>query len=173
MPRNRTPPARVERGMRIRLVAGVATVCAAIAPLAGCASGSTPPPAATTSASAPAPPDPTGPPVLNPTTAPPSAPPAPPGRPLPPTTGGTVGPNDEVPREPMWGTRTLTGTVQRSGTCTMLLVGQRRWALAGPVADGLAAGRRVKVTGHLTPRLAVCTGQETVQTVQVTRAHSA
>lgn len=53
--------------------------------------------------------------------------------------------------------RRLTGTITRSGGCTVLVVGTRRWALVGPGATTLSEGVRMRVTGTLTPMPAGCT----------------
>lgn len=99
--------------------------------------------------------DPSG---VRPSVASPSVPPAPSG---------------DVPGPLPWGARTLTGVVERSGDCTMLLVGGRRWALTGPAAAALSPGAKVTVRGNLTTRPAGCGDRDLAQTVAVTRAEPA
>ncbi|MER7457670.1 DUF5818 domain-containing protein [Micromonospora sp. NPDC126480] len=79
----------------------------------------------------------------------------------------------ELPGPLPFGARTLTGTVERVGDCTMLLVGGRRWALTGDVAAALSPGDRVTVRGHLAPRPAACGEWDLAQTVAVIRADPA
>ncbi|MCM0677412.1 DUF5818 domain-containing protein [Micromonospora phytophila] len=79
----------------------------------------------------------------------------------------------ELPGPLPWGGRTLTGTVERVGECTMLLVGARRWALAGSAAQALSPGARVTVHGNLTTRPAACGDLELAQTVAVRRVEPA
>ncbi|MFI5486187.1 hypothetical protein ACIBXA_17805 [Micromonospora echinaurantiaca] len=79
----------------------------------------------------------------------------------------------EVPGPLPFGARTLTGTVERAGDCTMLLVGERRWALTGDVAAALRPGARVTVRGNVAPRPAACGDRDLAQTVAVTRADPA
>jgi hypothetical protein len=74
-----------------------------------------------------------------------------------------------VPGPLPWGSRTLTGVVERSGDCTMLVVGQRRWALTGKAAATLVPGAKVTVRGSLTTRPAGCGDRELAQTVMVNR----
>ena len=64
------------------------------------------------------------------------------------TTGATVFPTGEVPHDPMQ--RTVIGVVRRAGGCTVLVVGERRWPLTGPLAAALPVGETRKVTGNLT-----------------------
>ncbi|MDO3704950.1 DUF5818 domain-containing protein [Micromonospora sp. C28SCA-DRY-2] len=111
----------------------------------------------------------------SPSTGPPSPPADPttaPARPTPP--GATPPPGGgEVPGPLPFGARTLTGTVERDGECTMLLVGERRWALTGEVAAALRPGARVTVRGNVAPRPAACGDRDLAQTVAVTRADPA
>ncbi|MGN9779630.1 hypothetical protein ACTMS0_28325 [Micromonospora sp. H33] len=79
----------------------------------------------------------------------------------------------EVPGPLPFGERRLTGTVERAGDCTMLLVGERRWALTGDVAAGLRPGARVTVRGNLATRPAACGDRDLAQTVAVTRVDPA
>ena len=78
-------------------------------------------------------------------------------------------PSGDVPGPLPWGARTLTGVVERSGDCTMLLVGRRRWALTGPAAAAISPGAKVRVRGNLTTRPAGCGDRDLAQTVAVTR----
>jgi hypothetical protein len=75
-----------------------------------------------------------------------------------------------VPGPLPWGTRTLTGVVERSGDCTMLVVGRRRWALTGPKAAALSPGEKVTVRGSLDTRPAGCGDRDLAQTLAVARA---
>ena len=113
-----------------------------------------------------------GPPDDRPPTGSSSAPPAPPEStsaapgttpPAPPS------PSGDVPGPLPWGSRTLTGVVERSGDCTMLLVGRRRWALTGPMAAALSPGEKVTVRGSLDTRPAGCGDLDLAQTVAVAR----
>lgn len=135
------PGQRRPIGVGPRLLAALT----AVALLTGCAGGdvvtaapSTPAP--TTSTASPAP-ESSGAAATPATTAPP------PGGAGAPTTGATVWPTGEVPHDPMQ--RTLTGTVQRAGGCTVLVVGERRWPLTGALAGSLTVGSRMTVTGNL------------------------
>jgi len=69
--------------------------------------------------------------------------------------------------------RRLTGVVQRIGTCTMLLVAPRRWALVGPVAATLKAGERITVTGPVAPSPQPCVRNGAEQAIHVTHASKA
>ncbi|SCG48359.1 hypothetical protein GA0070609_2058 [Micromonospora echinaurantiaca] len=124
------------------------------------------PPSAPPSAATPSPGGPTPPVERPPATAPPRPTPSPPAA-TPPPGGG------EVPGPLPFGARTLTGTVERAGDCTMLLVGERRWALTGEVAAALRPGARVTVRGNVAPRPAACGDRDLAQTVAVTRADPA
>ncbi|MGS2616683.1 hypothetical protein ACVCAH_19455 [Micromonospora sp. LZ34] len=79
----------------------------------------------------------------------------------------------EVPGPLPWGGRTLTGTVERAGDCTMLLVGAQRFALTGEVAATLSPGAQVTVHGALTSRPAACGERELAQTMAVNRVEPA
>ncbi|MEW2385972.1 DUF5818 domain-containing protein [Micromonospora sp. NPDC047707] len=80
----------------------------------------------------------------------------------------------ELPGPLPFGARTLTGTVERAGECTMLLVGERRWALSGDAAAALRPGARVTVRGTIAPLPAGCGDREDLaQTVAVTRVDPA
>jgi hypothetical protein len=68
--------------------------------------------------------------------------------------------------------RTVTGTVVRTGGCTVLVVGQVRWVLTGDIAATLAAGSRMKVTGNLTNQPSSCAGEDG-PVLQVTNASAA
>ncbi|TWJ22165.1 DUF5818 domain-containing protein [Micromonospora endolithica] len=98
-------------------------------------------------------------------TVPPEATGGPPG--APPTTAG------EVPGPLPFGNRTLTGTVERAGECTVLVVGARRWALTGDPVAALRPGSRVTVRGAVTPMPASCTDPELTQAVAVNRVEPA
>lgn len=90
-----------------------------------------------------------------------------------PRTPAPAPPSGDVPGPLPWGARTLTGVVERSGDCTMLLVGRRRWALTGPAAAALSPGTKVTVRGSLTTRPAGCGDRDLAQTIAVTRAEPA
>jgi hypothetical protein len=105
-------------------------------------------------------------PSVEPATAqPPPVPPVPPE-----ATATSV---DDIPGGPVWGNRTLTGTVAKAGMCTTLLTGAGRWALTGTTANALVDGARVTVTGTLTPMPPECSAQELLQAVLVSRADPA
>jgi hypothetical protein len=146
--------------------------------LGGCVSGTTGREASPT-------PTPVSPPAATDSTATATPPPGGPGPTTPPrprtttaSTGETGDPNDEVPRDPIGAGRTLSGTVQRTGSCTILVVrpgqgpgqGSRRWALTGAVAAGLRVGQSVTVSGHVTPAPPACDGLPVTQAMRVTRA---
>ncbi|TDC85758.1 hypothetical protein E1193_01500 [Micromonospora sp. KC606] len=97
------------------------------------------------------------------------------GRPSPGRTGVAPPspPGGEVPGGLPWSGRTLTGTVERSGGCTTLLVGTRRWALTGEAAEALSPGDRVTVHGALAPRPAACADRDLAQSVAVARVDPA
>jgi hypothetical protein len=78
-----------------------------------------------------------------------------------------VWPNDELPYDPTQ--RTVTGIVERTSGCTVLVVGTQRWALIGDLADSLNAGSRMTVTGYLTHQPPSCT-TEAGSGIQVTKA---
>jgi hypothetical protein len=111
-------------------------------------------------------------PSATPTSATPTAAPS---RSLPVGPAGTPPPagSGDVPGPLPWGGRTLTGVVERSGDCTMLLVGGRRWALTGEAAATLSPGERVTVQGSLTTRPAACADRDLAQTVAVARVDPA
>ncbi|MFI7576030.1 hypothetical protein [Micromonospora sp. NPDC049497] len=90
------------------------------------------------------------------------------GPPAPPQPGG-----GEVPGPLPFGERTLTGTVERVGDCTMLLVGERRWALTGDAAATLRPGSRVTVRGAVAPLPPACADRDLAQTVAVARVEPA
>jgi hypothetical protein len=64
-----------------------------------------------------------------------------------PTTPPTTG---ELPGGLPYGQRRATGVVEKSGNCTLLRVGARHWELTGTLADRLADGSTVTVTGQVT-----------------------
>ncbi|MFI6262708.1 DUF5818 domain-containing protein [Micromonospora sp. NPDC051006] len=118
-------------------------------------------------------------------TPPPAASPSPPARatpPPPPTTArpapsrsATPPPSSggDVPGALPWGGRTLTGTVERAGECTMLLVGEDRWALTGAAAADLRPGDRVTVHGNVSNRSAACGERALPRAVAVNRVEPA
>ncbi|MGN9810108.1 hypothetical protein ACTMSW_12215 [Micromonospora sp. BQ11] len=132
--------------------------------------GGSPPPAGTGSAvpsptavpgsAVPSPPAATGPASV------PASPPAGSAVPSPPGGG-------EVPGPLPFGERTLTGIVERAGDCTMLLVGERRWALTGDAATSLRPGSRVTVRGAVAPMPPACADRDLAQTVAVARVEPA
>ena len=133
-----------------------AALALALAPvlLGGCGGGETTGPAPSTST----------PPTVTTAPAATTVPPGPTGAPPagPPPTGGTVPPTDdgptEVPNDPIQ--RTVTGTVERTAGCTVLVVGSRRWPLTGGIADTLAAGGQYRVTGNLTQPPPACANED-------------
>ena len=96
----------------------------------------------------------------------PVSPAAPPGTPDPATP-----PAEEVPGALPWGARTLTGVVERSGGCTVLVARQRRWVLTGKAVATLVPGAKVTVRGNLTTRPDGCGEADGVQAVAVTRVN--
>jgi len=68
--------------------------------------------------------------------------------------------------------RTLTGMVERVGGCTVLIVGSRQWALAGPMAEGLPVGTRMTIVGPLTAVPGECARlrSQATQAIVVSRA---
>lgn len=80
------------------------------------------------------------------------------------------GPTDELPYDPIQ--RTVTGIVERTGGCTVLVTGTRRWALTGDLANSLNVGGRMTVTGNLTQLPPSCT-DEVGPGLQVTGARPA
>jgi hypothetical protein len=88
-------------------------------------------------------------------------------QPADPGTPPTVVPTDEVPFDPIQ--RTVTGVVERSSGCTILVVEQSRFVLIGNLAASLTVGSRMTVTGNLTHRPPSCQG-ETGPELQVTSA---
>jgi len=100
---------------------------------------------------------------------PPLRPPSPPPRE--PTGRSPMPPPPSEIQNPLPGPeRRLTGTVSRSGGCTVLVVGTRRWALVGHSVATLADGARMRVTGTLTTVPAGCAAD---MAVSVTRAEPA
>jgi hypothetical protein len=77
----------------------------------------------------------------------------------------------DVPVDPI--ERVLTGTVRRTGGCTVLLVGTRRWPLVGDLAASLAAGSRVTVSGSLYPVSGACSATESGPAIRVTSVQPA
>jgi hypothetical protein len=157
---------------------------AALGPLIGCGSDPERPPAAA-EPSAPSPgaspatsgPAATGPSPSRSTAKPGTGAPWPPGtgqaapapsrsvttRPVPPPTAG------ELPGGLPFGDRKLTGVVERSGDCTVLRVGTRRWGLIGGSAGTLVVGRRITVEGQVTTPDAGCSVPDVAQAVLVRR----
>ena len=155
---------RVQAVMRVTTaLAGLAVVV-----LAGCVPGEGQEAASGGSPSADVPPAPA-------TTA---APPGPPATKAPPRSTPTPdregGPADqELPGPLPLPDRAISGTVQRVGPCTVLLVGQRRWALLGPLAAQLKVGQRVRVSGPPATVPSMCRRVEVYQAIQVARADQA
>lgn len=96
----------------------------------------------------------------------PASPVSPPGTPDPATP-----PAEEVPGALPWGARTLTGVVERSGGCTVLVARQRRWVLTGKAVATLVPGAKVTVRGNLTTRPDGCGEADGVQALAVTRVN--
>ena len=142
-----------------------------LAAATACGSDPEPPPAGPTAppiTGSPAPGSP--PPATAPTTPgdpPPATGSAAPGSP-PPATVPPPGPG-ELPGGLPHGGRRLTGVVERSGDCTTLRVGERRWGLAGARAGGLTAGDRVTVEGQVTTPDPACAVPEVAQAIVVRR----
>lgn len=82
-------------------------------------------------------------------------------------------PSDDQQGGLVRGVRTLTGTVERTGSCTTLVVGAERWALVGMIANSLSPGATVRVTGQLTQESMACSTLNPTATLQVTRADAA
>ena len=146
------------RCLTVLLLAGVVpAACGSDPPAREPGSGpgtSTPPPAASSPAAPPATSSPGAPPAASSAAAPPAAsssaaPPAaePSSAPSASPPPGGAG---ELPGGLPHGDRTLTGVVERAGGCTLLVVGDRKWALSGTPADNLTVGDRVTVTGQIT-----------------------
>jgi hypothetical protein len=127
---------------------------------------SPPPPSASPSS---VPPPSAVPPSARAPSAPPPSAAVPPPRP---TTGGPpMPPPPGDIQNPLPGPeRRLTGTVTRAGSCLALVVGERTWAVVGPGARGMEAGRRMRVTGNLT---AVPDGCDADMAITVTNAEPA
>jgi hypothetical protein len=144
-----TSPGRIRSGSRPigagRLAALAALITLALAAGCGGADGGTP------SSSSSAPENTSSAPSTETTTPHPADPGTPPSEP-------TVGPTDELPYDPV--PRTVTGIVQRTGGCTVLVVGSVRWVLTGDLAASLNVGSRMTVTGNLTHRPSPCPGED-------------
>ena len=82
-------------------------------------------------------------------------------------------PSDDQQGALVRGVRTLTGVVERTGSCTTLAVGTQRWALVGMIADSLSPGETVRVTGQITQDSTACSTLNPTSTLQVTRADPA
>jgi hypothetical protein len=164
----------------MRVYAMVAALALALALVAGCEKASAPDSADGTSPATGAPPvgGPPGPPSSGP---PPDGLPSgtPPASPTPrPTPGSTPdrggGPADDgLPGPLPLPGRSISGTVQRLGACTVLVTGQRRWGLIGPLAARLAVGDRVSVSGSPVTVPSTCRRVEVYQAIQVTRTQPA
>jgi hypothetical protein len=156
----------------MRVYAMVAAL--ALALLAGCEKAPTP----DTDPPATGPPPVGGPPSGTPSGDPPAGA-TPPSVPTPrPTPGSTPdrggGPaDDELPGPLPLPGRALSGTVQRLGACTVLVTGQRRWGLTGPMAARLAVGDRVRVSGPPVTVPSDCRRVEVYQAIRVTRTQPA
>lgn len=83
-----------------------------------------------------------------------------------------MSPGDDRQGDPVRGTRTVTGTVERNGACTTLAAGAQRWALVGVIANSLKPGETVRVTGTLTQQPTACSNLNPTSALQVTRADS-
>ena len=148
--RGHVRPTGMGRELRMRRLMILLFAGAALAPLTAC--GADPP---------------AGPPAATPgpaTPGPGTSGPATPGSATPPPGAG------EFPEGLPHGDRTLTGVVEESGGCLLLVVGTRRWALTGTAAEALAAGARVTVTGQVTTTGAGCRDPEVTRTLIVRRA---
>jgi hypothetical protein len=162
----------------MRVYAMVAAL--ALALVAGCEKVSGPDSADGTSPATGAPPvgGPPGPASGSPTGGPPAGG-APPATPTPRATPGSTpdrgsGPADDgLPGPLPLPGRSLRGTVQRLGACTVLVTGQRRWGLIGPLAARLAVGDRVEVSGSPVSVPSTCRRVEVYQAIQVTRTQPA
>ena len=86
----------------------------------------------------------------------------PPFQPAPPTTGPAEPTDVGVDRME----QVLTGTIARTGSCTILIVGDRRLPLLG--AESVAVGSRVTVRGSPVAMPVACTGVEAGQALRVT-----
>jgi hypothetical protein len=81
--------------------------------------------------------------------------------------------DDELPGPLPLPGRALIGTVERLGACTVLVTGQRRWGLMGPLAARLAVGDRVRVSGTPVSVPSTCRRVEVYQAIQVTQTQPA
>jgi hypothetical protein len=77
----------------------------------------------------------------------------------------------DVPVDPI--ERVLTGTVRRTGSCTVLVVGTRRWPLVGDLADRLTASGRFTVSGTMYPLSGGCAATESGPALRVTSVQPA
>jgi hypothetical protein len=138
------------------LLAGLAA-CVSDRPPAASGTGTPPPPGATPGPSSTSGPSPT-----------PRRTAPPPTTKLPPATRG-----DDIPGPLPMPDRRYVGTVERVGDCTMLLSGQRRVALLGPMAESLKVGQRVTVTGQPAIVPDACARREAFQALRVSAAEPA
>ena len=67
------------------------------------------------------------------------------------------------------GTRTITGRIERDGTCISLLTDGGQWALDGPAVAALTPGERVEVTGHVTDLPTACDDLRRLASLRVSR----
>jgi hypothetical protein len=65
---------------------------------------------------------------------------------------------------------TMTGIVERDGSCTILVAGTKRWALMGAPAETLAVGAKVSVTTNAAAMPPGCPGRPELTAVLVLRA---
>ncbi len=86
----------------------------------------------------------------------------PPAGPAAPTTGAAEPTDVAVDRME----QVLTGTIERTGSCTVLVVGDRRLPLLD--ADSLAIGSRVTIRGSPVPVPEACTAIQAGQALRVT-----
>ena len=77
----------------------------------------------------------------------------------------------DVPVDPI--ERVLTGTVRRTGGCTVLLVGTRRWPLVGDLATSLTVDSRLTVSGGVFPVSGACSPTESGPAIRVTSVQPA
>jgi hypothetical protein len=80
--------------------------------------------------------------------------------------GAATSPPDDRGGDLVRGRRTLTGTVERDGSCVFLVVAGKRWNLSGAPTERLTGGQQITVTGTLA---AVQTGCTADQALLVTR----
>ena len=89
--------------------------------------------------------------------------------PRPPATKAPPNPGRERPSPRPMGP-TMTGVVERDGSCTILVAGSKRWALMGAPAESLAVGAKVSVTTNAAAMPPGCAGRPELPAVLVLRA---